>query len=192
MRRILLWVGGLAAVVGGTAVLLMILMAGAASFQIEGNRLHVSGTLTLASTERIDTLVEQNPGLRTVVLGQIGEDSDATALLQKGVLIRSLGLNTAVADGVTIRGGAVYFFLGGAERRLGEDAQIEVSDWQSSLGPASALPQDHPVHAERRGYVARMLEDPAFYEFMIGAAPVGGAHRVSDNELAEFGVLTGA
>jgi len=191
MRRLLIWLVGILALAGGTGALLWLLTAGAASFQIEGDRLHVAGTLTLASTERIDTLVEQNPGLTTLVLGEIGADSDATALLQKGGLIRSLGLSTEVADGVTISGPAVYLFLGGAERRLGDGAQIDVSDWQTNVGPAAALPLNHPAHAERRGYVARMLGAPDFYEFMIAAAPVGGAHRVSDNEIAQFGLVTG-
>lgn len=191
MRRVLIWLSAVVGVSAATALLLWMVTAGSASFQMDGSRLVVSGTLTLASTERIDTLVEQNPGLTTLVLGEIGEDSDATALLQKGGLIRSLGMTTLVAPGVTVSGPAVFLFLGGVERRLGEDAQIVVSDWQSAVGPASALPADHPAHAERRGFVTRMLGAPDFYDFMIGAAPVGGAHRVTDNEISEFGLTTG-
>ncbi|MEM7722894.1 MAG: hypothetical protein AAF376_11005 [Pseudomonadota bacterium] len=191
MRRVLIWLGGAVGVSAATGALLWMVTAGAASFQVDGSRLIVSGTLTLASTERIDTLVEQTPGLTTLVLGEIGEDSDATALLQKGALIRSLGMTTLVAPGVTISGPAVFLFLGGVERRLGEDAEIAVSDWQTNVGPASALPADHPAHAERRGFVARMLGGPDFYDFMIGAAPVGGAHRVTDQQVAEFGLVTG-
>jgi len=190
MRRVFLWLGGVIAVCAGTALLLWMVTAESASFRVEGNELHVSGLLTLISTERIDTMVEQNPGLTTLVLGEIHPESDATALLQKGVLIRSLGMNTEVAPGVTIAGPAIYLFLGGVERRLGDAAQIEVSDWQTSVGPASALPAEHPAHAERRGQVGGLLGRPDFYTFSIGAAPVGGAHRMSDNEIAEFGIVT--
>lgn len=191
MRRVYLWLIGVIVVCGATAVLLWMLMAGAASFQIDGNRLHVSGMLTLSSTERIDTLVEANPQLTTVVLGEIGADSDATALLQKGGLLRALGLETEVAPGVTLSGPSIYLFLGGTSRRLGEGAQIEVSDWQTNVGPASALPVDHPAHSERRGHVTRMLGNAAFYDFMLGAAPVGDGYRLSAAEMAELGVVTG-
>lgn len=190
MRKAVFWLGGLVALGGLTAVLLWMVTAGSASFRIEGERLLVSGNLTLISTERIDTLVEENPDLSIVVLGEIDPASDATALLQKGALIRSLGLSTQVAPGVTVSGPALYLFLGGVERSLSEDAAIAVSDWQSTLGPASALPPEHPAHDERRLFIAQTLGDEALYAFSLGAAPVGGAHVLSAAELAEFGVLT--
>jgi hypothetical protein len=190
VRRVALWFGGIVVVSAATAVLLWMATAGAASFRVDGDRLIVSGQLTLMSTERIDTLIEQHPDIAVLVLEDIADASDATAMLQKGALIRSLGMNTAVAPGVTLSGDAVYLFLGGVERRLGSGARIVVSDWQTPLGPASALSMDHPAHAERRGYVAGMLGDAAFYDFMIGVAPVGGGHRLSDAELQDFGLVT--
>lgn len=191
MKRLVLWVVGAAGVAGGTALLLSMLNAGAASFRVEGTQLHVEGQLTLLSTERIDTLTGQHPELRELVLGEIAETSDATALMQKGALVRSLGLNTLVAVDVTLRGDAVYLFLGGVERRLEDGAGLAVGDWQSTLGPASALPMDHAAHQERRGHVLAMLGTPEFYDFAIGAAPVGETRRLTPDELAAYGVLAG-
>ena len=191
MRRGLIWVGCVLAVVAATGGLLVLATSGAASFRQEGDRLIVSGQLTLMSTERIDTITEENPGLRVLVLEDIAEGSDPTALMQKGALVRSLGMTTMVAPGVTLQGAEVFLFLGGVERLLGEGAAIEVSDWSSAAGPASMLPPDHPAHSERRVHVTEMLGRADFYEFMIEAAPVDGAHRMTPGALAAFGVVTG-
>lgn len=191
MRRAVLWLGGVVLVCAATAGLVWMASSGAASFRVDGTRLIVSGTLTLSSTERIDSLIEQNPGITTIVLEDIDRDSDSTPIVQKGALIRVLGLDTELAPGVTLAGDAVYLFLAGVERRMGEGAELLVSDWQTPVGPASALPADHPAHTERRRYVDAMLGGPGFYGFMINAAPVGEGHRVGPSEVAEYGLVTG-
>ncbi len=190
MRRLIYILVFIGVFVGFGYAMILLMGSGAASFRVEGSRLLISGNLTLLSTERIDSLVEQNAEITVVVLEEIDPASDPVALLQKGALIRSLGLNTQVAPGVTVAGDAVYLFLGGVERHLAGGAQIAVSDWQSDVGPASALVADHPAHTERRGHVAAMLGAPDFYEFAINAAPVGGGHVMSDAELAEFNLAT--
>jgi hypothetical protein len=40
--------------------------------------------------------------------------------MQKGLLVRGAGLSTEVAGGVTLSGDAVYLFLAGVDRQLGE------------------------------------------------------------------------
>ncbi len=188
MRVLAYLLAVLVAVGGGGYALIQFASADAAAFRVDGPRLHVSGNLTLLSTERIDILIEENPNLTTVVLGEIDRASDPVALIQKGGLIRSLGLNTAVGPDVALGGDAVYLFLGGVERRLADGATLVVSDWQSDVGPASALAADHPAHTQRRGHVIAMLGDGAFYDFAIAAAPIGGAYVVTDRDLETFGL----
>jgi hypothetical protein len=129
----------------------------------------VSGQLTLASTERLDRLLEENDGLTTLVLGEIAAESDATALLQKGLVVRGAGLSTEVAGGVALRGDPVYLFLAGVDRRLGGARTLVVTDWQTRVGPASLLPRDHPAHQERLDYVRRMLGAEDFYWYTLEA-----------------------
>ncbi len=189
MHRAAIWIGGLVVLVAATAGLLWLATSGAAQFRVEGERLHISGQLTLASTERIDTLVEQTPGLTTVVLGEIAPDSDMTAILQKGALIRVLGLNTDIEDGVTLGLPGTYMFLGGVARRLGADQSLSAGDWMTNVGPASALSPEHSAHSERRGYVEQMLGDDAFYWFSLDAAPVDGARVLTALEIDTYGLV---
>jgi hypothetical protein len=189
MRGLLIWLGAAVVVIGATAGLLWWTTATAAQFQVEGDRLTVSGQLTLASTERLDRLLEEHEGLATLVLGDIAVESDATSLLQKGAVVRGAGLGTEVADGVTLTGDAVYLFLAGTERRLGDGAGLVATDWQSRVGPASLLPREHPAHEERRDYMRRMLGSEDFYWYMLEAGE-GSGRPVTEAELAAFGILT--
>lgn len=189
MRRILTWlIAGFAglALTGG---LLWFTTQTAAQFSIDGDRLHVSGQLTLLSTERLNTLLEENGDLSTLVIGDMADGSDALALMQKGGLVREAGLSTEVGEGVTLTGDAVYLFLAGITRSAASGARIAVTGWETSVGPAARLPRDHPAHQERRDYVERMLGSDDFYWFTLEA---GSAlpHWMTGAELAEFGVLT--
>ena len=186
MRFRFIWLCAAVVVIAATAGLLWLTTASSAQFQVDGERLIVSGQLTLASTDRLDTLLEENPGLTTLVLGDISGESDATSLLQKGLVVRGAGLSTEIAAGVTLAGDAVYLLLSGVERKLGEDAEVAVSDWQTRVGPASLLPRDHPAHQERRDYVQRRLGSDAFYWYMLEGT--GDPVRVTD--LEALGVLT--
>jgi hypothetical protein len=187
MRLLLIWMIAAVGVTAATAWLLWFSTASSAQFRVDDDRLHVSGRLTLASTERLQTILEETDGVEMLVLGDVAAESDATSLMQKGLVVRGAGLATEVADGVVLSGDAVYLFLAGTERRLGEGAEMVVGDWQSRVGPASALPRDHPAHQERRDYVERMLGSDAFYWYMLeaGDAPVPAA------ALREFGIVTG-
>lgn len=189
MRRAMVWIVGLVALVGITGGLLWFSTATAARFTVEGDRLHVAGQLTLMSTERLNTILEENGDLSTLVLGEIGAGSDMTSLLQKGNLVRAAGLSTEVAPGVTLTGDAVYLFLAGITRTLGSGAAIGVEGWDTQAGPAARLPSDHPAHEERLDYVTRMLGAGDFYWFTLEA---GGElpHFMTRGELEEFGVVT--
>jgi len=188
MRALFIWMGAAVVVIIATAGLLWLTTANAAQFQVDGYRLTVSGQLTLASTERIDRLLEEFPELSTLVLGEIAPESDPTSMLQKGLLIRGAQLSTEVADGVTLAGDAVYLFLAGVGRELGDGAGIVVTDWQTQVGPASLLAEDHPAHQERRDYVQRMVGSADFYWATLDAGADGRA--LSLDELRAFGVLT--
>jgi hypothetical protein len=189
MRRILVWLGAGIVAIGATVALLWLTTATAARFEMDGDRLHVSGHLTLASTERLDRLIEQNGDLAVLVLGEVSAAGDVTALLQKGSLVRAAGLSTRVASDVTLQGDGVYLFLAGIERRLDDGASLAVTDWQTQDGPASELPREHPAHAERLDYVTRMLGAEDFYWFTL-AAGADGAHEMTPEETRVLNVMT--
>jgi hypothetical protein len=187
MRLLIIWMGAAVVVVAATAGLLWWSTESSAQFQVDGTRLSVSGQLTLASTERLDRLLEEFDGLETLVLGDIAPESDPTSMLQKGLLVRGAGLSTEVAGGVTLAGDAVYLFLAGVDRQLGEGAALVVSDWQTRVGPASLLPMDHPAHQERLDYVRRMVGGEDFYWVTLDA---GEGTPISEADLTALGVLT--
>jgi hypothetical protein len=191
MRRLITWLGGALVLIGATAGLLWWTTATAAQFRVEGPRLEVSGQLTLASTERLDRLLDEHGDLTTLVIGPItvGGDGDVTSLLQKGMLIRGAGLSTVVAPEVTLRGDAVYLVYAGLERRLGEGARLSLTGWDTPQGPAAMLPEDHPAHQERLDYVTRMLGSDAAYWFALRNGGAEG-HVLSPDEALSLGILT--
>jgi hypothetical protein len=189
MRRAAVVLIAATVIAAGTAGLLWLTTASAARFETDGDRLVVSGRLTLASTERLDRILEENGDLSTLVIGDVETGGDVTSLLQKGALVRRAGLATLVAPGVTLEGDGVYLFLSGIDRQLGEGAALAVADWQTPDGPASALPPDHPAHAERLDYVTRMLGSGEVYRAMLEAGRNGTGAMPAD-ELLSLGILT--
>ncbi len=186
MRLLFIWMAASVVVVAATAGLLWFSTASSAQFQVEGDRLSVSGQLTLASTERLDRLLEEHEGLTTFVVGDVSPESDATSLMQKGLLLRGAGLETEVAADITLVGDAIYLFLAGVERRLATGAALVATDWQTRVGPASLLPPEHPAHQERLDYVQRMLGSDAFYWYTLEA---GEGAIMSDADMMTLGVL---
>jgi hypothetical protein len=63
MRLLIIWMGAAVVVVAATAGLLWWSTESSAQFRVDGGALSVSGQLTLASTERLDRLLEENDGL---------------------------------------------------------------------------------------------------------------------------------
>ncbi|MDG4649790.1 hypothetical protein P6F26_15200 [Roseibacterium sp. SDUM158017] len=189
MARSLVWLAAIVVALAATGGLLWFSTVSAARFSVEGDMLHVSGQLTLASTERLNVILEENGDLSTLVLGDIAEGSDMTALLQKGLLVRQAGLSTEVAPGATLSGDAVYLFLAGITRGIGPGGRVAVTGWDTPAGPAARLPRDHPAHSERRDYVGRMLGSDDFYWFTL-EAPGEMPYVMTPADLAALDVAT--
>ena len=183
VKRALIWGGAIAAVIVATAGLMIFATAGATVFRVEGDRLYMSGPMTGASPERFEMLVEQHPGLTTVVFGDMADVADITALIQNGYRIRGLGLVTEVTAGARIEGDAVWLILGGVERQIGDRAEIVLRDWGGA-----ALDREAAAHEERRRYVADMLGDDAFYWRSLDGAASG--HVMTGLEIEDFGLAT--
>jgi len=187
MKRAFFWLGGLAAVVLATGGLLWFATAGAAQFRVEGDTLYLSGTLSLAGNERFETLMDENPGLTTLILEDIPGGADITASLQKGYRIRNFGLRTAIAPGAVVAGHGVYLFLSGVERRMGAGATLLLEDWALQGLRAGDMARDAPAHAERRSYVMDMLGEDTLYWMMVNDA----GRVIGADEAARLGLLTG-
>ena len=187
LKRAFLWLGGLAAVVAATGGLLWLATSGAAQFRVEGDRLYLGGTLNLAGNERFETLIEENPGLTTLILEDIPGGADITASLQKGLRIRNIGLRTAIASGATVVGDGVYLFLAGVERTMGAGATLQLEDWALQGLRAGDMARDAPAHEERRRYVTDMLGDDALYWMMVDDT----GRVIGADEAARLGLLTG-
>ena len=182
LRKLLIWGGGLVVLVAVTGGLLYFATAGATQMRVDGDRLHISGPMNLATVESFEGLIEHNSGITTVVLGDLPRADQITHVVLLGYRVQGLRLNTEVAPGAEIVGPAVWLFLGGVERRIGEGARLVVSDWGGG-----ALAREDAGHEEQRRFVQDMLGDDAFY----WATLEPGSRVLSAREIAEFGLVTG-
>lgn len=181
LRRLLIWGGGLAILVAVTGGLLYFATAGATQMRVEGERLYISGPMNLATVEGFEGLVEHHDGIATVVLGDLPEVDEITHVVLLGYRVRGLRLNTEIAEGAEVVGPAVWLFLGGVERRIGEGARLLVSDWGGG-----ALAREDAAHEEQRRFVQDMLGDDAFYWATLQPGP----RALSAEEIARFGLVT--
>jgi hypothetical protein len=189
-RRLAIWLAVLLFVGGGTFGLISLAMSGATEFRVEDERrLVIEGPITGASTERVQRILEQNPGLEEVVLGDIPGTSDLNWLLAIGYLFRQNELATR-AVGVLHNDG-ILLLLAGDPRVIDGGRLVLTGD---ALARRDGLPVDpRPVTlAERQGYVARMLGDAGFADYMVETRARTDRAEIGAEDIARFGLVSAA
>lgn len=172
-----------------TAFLIYIMGQGATEFRVEagGTRVHIDGPITGAGTERFQRILEQNPNLTTVALGNMPGTSDANWLLAIGYLIRDAGLRTEVVG--VVWNDAILLMLGGAERRIGREGALIVTDSIAAAQTGIPFDRTEVALAERAAYVTDMLGSDDFAIYMEDLRDAGGRVTLDADTIDRFGLI---
>jgi hypothetical protein len=173
----------------GTFGLIRLAGAGATEFRLEGDVLHIAGPLSGAAADRLQRFLEENPGLAVVALGDMPGADDVVWAAGMGRLIRSAELATR-AEGQVVND-AILLYLGGATRQIAGGALVLHSDAiQRQRGVA--VDASVAAEADRQRFVAAMLGDAAFADFMAQTRAARDIYEMSAEDIARFGLQTQA
>ncbi len=182
-------------------------------FVPDGARAIVRGVLGPDDPDKLRTVLESHPEIRTLVLTNVpGTIAANDATLELVRLVREANLATCVPSDGYIASGAVDLFLAGSVRmifgRLGAggactsgaacapcgagDTCVGVHDWHDVEGGFDGrdLSTDHPRHRPFLDLLAELGVDESFYWYRINAAPFDGIYFMSREDLAAWGVET--
>ncbi|MGI9477129.1 MAG: alpha/beta hydrolase [Hyphomicrobiaceae bacterium] len=158
----------------------------------------VTGAIQTGSAERLRTMINWYPDIRTLVLLSVPGSIDLDNTFEMGRLVREAGLTTVVPAHGLIASGGTDLFLAGARRRVERGACIGVHSWEDSLLFFAPLlsyegqdaDPDDPYHARFLGYLREMGIPNAFYWFTLKAASHDSMHWLSGAEIKRFRVAT--
>lgn len=145
-------------------------------FFVVNDRLVLRGEVIGRTPAIFAEVLAQNPLVRTLVLQDMRGAHDSAAVQAMGYEVRRRGLVAAVQSDSAVHGRAVDLFASGVRRSMVAGAEI-------GLGPF-----DHD--AERKKYLNDMLGADRFYEFALQTAPSDGIHIMTEDEIAQYGLLT--
>lgn len=158
--------------------------------QTDGQVLRLDGVINSRSLGDFVDVLNDNPGLRAIELGQIDGSIDGEVVAEMGYIIRDEGLATRAGAGAEIYSGGVDLFLAGVDRRAAPGAVLGVHEWETGFGRARDYPRGHRAHEPTRGYIEDMLGTDAFYWFTLDAAAFDEVHVLSREDMLRFGVVT--
>lgn len=177
----------LAAVLGGTG---LIRFAGtsATEFSVNGSELRMSGVITGAATERFERLIAQNPGLETLVLGDMPGTDDLSWLIAIGIMAEAAGLGTR-AEGVVVNDAALLWLAGSA--RSVEGGTLVFSNVETAAAEGWPFDTRQVAAAERRTAFVNVVGDGHPLLAEIDAARASGqVMALNAEDLAGLGLLT--
>lgn len=161
-------------------------------FEVKGKELHMNGEITSNTFKQFTKIMEENPGITTLVELNVPGSSDDFINLVLGVDIRERKLNTRLLSTSDIASGGTDLFLAGVERTMQDGARIGVHSWSDGKGlEAKELPRISSKHKMYVDYTKLMLGDEDFYWFTIQAAPADGMHTMTKKEISKYRLLTG-
>ena len=143
---------------------------------------------------QLKKLIDENPGIKTIVLEHIGGSLDDDSNFPMGKYVREKGLNTYLKSDSKVSSGGTDFFLSGVNRTMEEGAYIGVHSWAGNDGArmveAKDIPREDSQHRANAEYVNYMLGSEDFYWYTIYAAPADGMHRMTKDEILKYKVAT--
>ncbi len=160
------------------------------SFAVEGQRIVANGEIDGQTLDAFEEVVEQNPGVRTLVLNHVGGSVDDEANVVFSRIVRDLGFKTVVPSNGLIASGGTDLFLAGEQRILEKGACVGVHSWAAGDFTATDLPRSDAEHDRYISYYEDIGIDPEFYWFTIEAAPANGMHWMNAQDVTRYGVVT--
>jgi hypothetical protein len=159
-------------------------------FEVDGTTAYMTGDLSGSAPRKVRALFEENPDLERIELVMCPGSLDDFAALEAARLVREQGVDTHVGSEGEIASGAVDFFIAGVNRSVDDGGLVGVHSWSGGALEGNELPRDDPEHALYLDYYDEMGIDEAFYWFTLDAAPSNDIHWMTQDELAEYGLIT--
>lgn len=153
-------------------------------FSVVNERLIVRGEVSIRTPAAFADVMDQNPQVSVVVLQQVKSVTNVRAVLEIGRMIRERGVNVALQSDSDIHAEAVFLFMAGVERSMVAGAQIGLGRWIERDFSRS------PDFGGIREYSVEMLGSDAFYLFALRKGPSDGIYVMTEDEIAQFGLLT--
>ncbi len=143
---------------------------------------------------KFEKLIRDYPDIKLVVFGTCPGSSDDVSLFEAATLLRDRGINTHLTPVSIIESGAVDFFLAGNKRTREPGSLIGVHAWSEGSKSATDYPVGHPAHQQYIDFYASCSfteeEAEAFYYFTINAASSRDLHYMTDEEIAEYRMIS--
>ncbi len=174
----------------------MLLLVGCAddytpvSFWAEGDQIVASGTIDHTTLSAFEEVIDENPGIKTLVLQNIGGSVDDDANVVFSRVVREEGFDTVVPSNGLVASGGTDLFLAGNRRVLEPGACVGVHSWGGGGYIAAELPEGHPEHDRYLDYFDDIGVDPDFYWFTLDAASEDEMHWMTASEANRYDMTT--
>lgn len=166
---------------------------------IDENTIELDGVINSASLNHFNALIDSYPNINTIHIINCDGSEDDEINLQLSALVHQRGTNIHLNDNGLVASGGTDFFLSGERRTKGANTRIGVHSWAGEDDDGNEISAtDFPVGHEYHqpyidyymsvGFTQQQAED--FYYFTINAAPADDIHWMTDQEIAQYGMLT--
>ena len=157
------------------------------TLQVDGTRAIFRGVIDSSTPAKVESLIDNNPEVKVIVLAYGPGSDDDEANLQAARLVNKAGLGTCVPENGEIYSGAVDFYLAGVVRRLADSAVVGVHSWATGDNiEGAALPMDDPQHQPYLDFYAEVGVPADFYWFTLQAAPAAGMYNMTAEDKVTY------
>ncbi len=142
-----------------------------------------------------ENIIAVYPNVNTLLMKDCPGSDDDDANLKVSRKIRNQNVKIHLAADAVIASGAVDMFLAGTTRTREAGSQIGVHSWADGNGEeATDFPVGNSNHKPYIKYYEEMgfseTDASAFYYFTINAASANDIHWMTDEEIAQYKLLT--
>ena len=166
---------------------------------IDDNTAELDGIINSASLRDFNAMISAYPDINEIRIINCDGSEDDEINLQLSRLVHQRNTAIHLVEEGLIASGGTDFFLAGSTRTKGNNTRIGVHSWSreddnGNEVEATDFPEGHEFHLPyinyytSVGFTQQQAED--FYYFTINAAPADGIHWMTDQEIAQYEMLT--
>ncbi len=163
------------------------------SFQ-DNTTVSMNGVISSNTPSNWESYIAAYPNTKNVVMMNCPGSEDDEANLMAARKMRQAGLSFHLPSTAEIASGAVDLYLSGTTRTRDAGSKIGVHSWSDGTNDATFFPEGHENHLPYINYYVEMgftqSDAEAFYYFTINAAPGSDIHWMTDEEIAQYKLLT--
>lgn len=155
----------------------------------------MDGVINSKTPKHWDNFIAEFPNINRIEMKDCPGSSDDEANVVLARKVRAQDVNIHLPSDAVIASGAVDLFLAGTTRTREAGSQIGVHSWaDGNNNVATDYPVGHEEHDLYIDYYKEMgfsqADAEAFYYFTINAAPAEDIHWMTDEEIAQYKLLT--